>query len=128
MTDLMRWDVELHCEGYYGFGGGYAKAREYTYEGNQVYCNVCPVLISCWDKHKLRVAEMLPEMTKEFERRAEKKQGMELMDEWWKEFHDADPYTIVMGGNLEDGMAAALTGKIKDRGPFTLTWPFEETQ
>lgn len=125
MTELHRWDVELKCVGYYGFGGGYAKAKDFTYEGDQVYCGVCPIGQECWDKHKKRTGELLPAMTEEFESRAKGKEGPELMEEWWEEFQTADPYTIVMGGNLEDGMSVAFVGVTKDRGPFTLTWPLE---
>ena len=125
MTELRRWDVELKCRGYYGFGGGYSKIRGFTYEGDQVYCGLCPMAKECWDEHKIRTAEIVPGLAMEFERRAGEKQGPALMQEWWDEFHIADPYTMITAGNLEDGMCVGMGEEPKDRGPYTLTWPLE---
>ena len=125
MPELRRWDVTLKCKGYYGFGGGYAKAKGFSYEDNQIYCSVCPTSSACWEEHKRRTAELIPGLTKEFERRAKEQPQPELMEEWYKEFHTADPYTLVVGGNVEDGMAVVIGGAPKDRGPYTLAWPLE---
>lgn len=123
---LERWDVTLKCRGYFGFGGGYATVKGYIYKDNAMYCNVCPISTACWNTHKKRVQKMLPELTAHFEEMAARLKGKELMDAWWKENEMADPYIMVNGGNIEDGMSVANVGRVKDRGPFGLTWPLEE--
>jgi len=118
----------LGCEGYFGFGGGWAMVNVIVKHGNALYCNRCPKGQSCWTAHKKRVALLVPGLTAEFERRAQKMQGPELVRAWFDEFKCTDPYTTVMGGNIEDGILVAMEGKPKDRGENTLPWPFNQQQ
>lgn len=119
----------LNCEGYFGFGGGYAMVKGFVlYPDRGIYCNSCPLNQSCWDKHKKRTAQVWPEVTSEFERMAQnmKGKGQELVRLWWNTHKVADPYTLVMTGNIEDGAAIAQGAAPKDRGPATLSYPFEK--
>ncbi len=122
--ELVRWDVKLHCRGYYGFGGGYAATKGYKYgDEGELYCNVCPTADACYKEHKRVALESFPALVKEFECRADTKSGPELVEEWFKEFHGPDPYTALNAGNIEDGMAVGLGLQPHDRGPYTLAWP-----
>jgi hypothetical protein len=116
-------EKEFNCLGHYGFGGGVGIQR-----GNlnqELYCSAkCPEAQRCWERHKEIVAGLYPDLTAEFEKRAQVKQGPALMKEWVGEFKIADPYTMVMGGNIEDGSRVSAGWTPKDRGPGTLVYPF----
>lgn len=118
-------EAELECLGFWGFGGGYAIARE-GQQGQELYCSGCPLSQQCWEKHKARTADMYPAMVASFEALAAECAGdsKRLMSEWWSHVGNADPYTVVMGGNVEDGMSVANCGCIVDRGPGTLPLPY----
>ena len=122
---LIRWDVKLSCFGYWGFGGGYAQVKGYTYPDSGLYCNVCPRTDGCWRAGKERAAGIFPDMVAEFEGRMAKGKSPAVMEAWFKEFGIPDPYTVLTGGNIEDGMNVAAGGGPKDRGPHTLAWPLE---
>lgn len=125
MSELRRWDVELGCAGYFGFGGGYAKAQGVDYARNAIACNVCPMATECWARHKARVAQLIPLSTEAFEAMARETTGPELLRRWWERFHAPDPYSAVMLGNIQDGFAVGGGDKPLDRGEFTLAWPLE---
>ena len=130
MKTLATHNIEdrLGCHGHFGFGGGWALFKGIKGHRGALYCNTCPEAESCFAAHKRRVASLLPDLTAEFEKRAQKVQGPELVKRWFDDFKCADPYTAVMGGNIEDGMSVAAAGKPKDRGQNTLPWPFKRQQ
>ena len=107
---------KLKCLGYYGFGGGYSLVAS----RDEFYCNDCPTQTECWNKHKSRVATIFPESTKAFEEMAKEVQGPDLMKQWFDLVKTADPYTLVMTGNLEDGSLVASNLPPADRGEGTL--------
>lgn len=116
----------LHCLGHYGFAIGYARATG----GPGEYCNECPLRAECWTAHRALVAKIFPDLTAEFEKMARehheagKKDIKELFERWRAATTlQADPYSIVMAGNVEDGLNVGLGGRPKDRGDFTLPWP-----
>ncbi len=123
-------DVELHCLGYYGFGGGYAKTKDaqqlVTLTGGQgkMYCTTCPQRIACWDMH-VEVAEAaFPQAMKEYSLRATTMSDAELAASWQRDFKCPDPLISLMLNNMEDGIAVASGFTMPDRGERTLPWPF----
>lgn len=117
----------LNCLGFFGFGGGYRMAELGPERAGASICNSCPVNQECWEKHKARVAEMFPTITAAFERVAAMHAGdVKAMMQTWQQVSGGatDPYVNVMGGNMEDGMAVRLIGAPKDRGSYSLPWPF----
>ena len=122
-------EERLNCLGYYGFGGGYKMGRRGSDSGptGPIYCtNGCPISKKCWDKHRERTATIIPGLTEEFNRMAEKIQGPKLVETWFDKYKLVDPFTVIMAGNIEDGIAIGVGGQIKDRGPGTLPFPFVE--
>lgn len=113
----------LYCKGYYGFGGGYLMAVSHQKE---LYCNRCPEAQPCWDKHRLRTKRLFPTVTEAFDRLVAMVGTEKAIPAWYNETQTADPYIAVMGGNIEDGGAVALTGKVKPRGEGTLVYPFKK--
>lgn len=127
MPELHRWDHELKCKGYFGFGGGYALAKGDKYEDGALYCNVCPVSQTCWESHQDRARKLFPEMMKKLDELAEQGlEGNELMEVWHEFTETAPPDIMLNGGNIEDGMRVGHGQPPKDRGPYTLTWPLEK--
>lgn len=124
---MRRYEQELGCKGYWGFGGGFAHARGFrSSKDGELYCSGgCLISSVCWESHKQRTAEIVPAMTAKFEEMAVDVQGPELMERWHELTQSADPYTIIIGGNIEDGMAVGFGAQPKDRGPYTLPWPLE---
>lgn len=128
MTELVRWDHKLKCKGYFGFGGGYAKVKGYTYEdGSGIYCNVCPIARECWDSHKDRTRKLFPKTMGAMDELIAKGLNGSALMKAWMELSDGNPPPDISlnAGNIEDGSMVAATGKPKDRGPYTLTWPLE---
>lgn len=136
MEDNTKLEDQLRCEGYYGFGTGWEMATrgaanadaggEDVVVGGPGYCNGCSLAQTCWVKHKERVAKLLPGLTESFEDMAKQYPGKELMNRWFKAYHIADPYSVVMAGNVQDGSWTAIDGKPRDRGAFSLPWPFNQ--
>lgn len=122
----MSLETELNCVGYYGFGGGWKLAKEGNSHGHQeTYCGSCSLAETCWNKHRDRVRQMVPDLMAEMDARvAAGEQGPELVARWFKDFQCATPDIAVMAGNIEDGCYAASTGKVKDRKEGTLPYPF----
>lgn len=120
------WEQELHCFGYFGFGGGYAAIKEgKDAPGYGLYCNVCPLQKACWDEHRIRAAEIFPDLMAELERllATNPGDGRVGLQKFWEEFNCAPPDIAINGGNIEDGMAVASGGQPKDRERGSLTWP-----
>lgn len=124
-------EKELNCKGYWGFGGGHLIGQAGRPKQNQpLYCGQCPLSQECWDAHRARVSMLIPGMTIAFDRIAKKHEGNPdaMMEEWFKLSEGApDPYTVVMGGNVEDGIAVGSGGEPKKRGEGTLRFPFVES-
>jgi hypothetical protein len=118
---------KLNCHGYYGFGGGYAMAIGVTMPDRGIYCQGCPVQHTCWEAHRDRVRKIVPDLVQVFDEMVVEAGGDGRLAV--KAFHDqfgsADPYTTMMGGNVEDGIYVQKSGAVKDRGEFTLPYPFE---
>jgi hypothetical protein len=115
---------ELNCFGYYGFGGGYNIAKKKQY--GLVYCNICSQSSECWQKHRERVDQLYPEVTKAFNCLVEQfgGNGQKAEEEWVKMYQTADPYILVFSGNMQDGGAIAAGKKPMERGAATLNYPF----
>jgi hypothetical protein len=125
-----RIEERLGCEGYFGFGGGWALAKGLFAESpRSSYCNECPQNEPCWFRHRGRVMFLLPVVTASFLDLAMQKQmedpnaGPEIVKAWFEQHHMADPFSTVLAGNMEDGARVAAGESPKDRGAFTLPWP-----
>lgn len=126
----MRLDEELKCFGLLGFGSGYAwghaniKPGE-TISGSDGYCASCPEMKRCLNAHRAKCQIMFPRATKEFDR-IMAEVGQFDASQMWRAAHPQtpiEPYAVQMIANTEDGLEVAKTGKPKDRGSLTLTWP-----
>ncbi len=130
----MTIEKELNCMGYYGFGNGIEISRmkrdDITPEpGSPAYCGRCPLGQKCWEKHRERVRVMLPDLSAAFDEVAARHKGNPkgMMEEWTfivKSDKQPDPYTTVMGGNMQDGCYVVATGRPKDREEGTIPFPF----
>ena len=114
---------ELNCEGYWGFATGYELPTTPKPTG---YCNDCPVAKACWEKHKARVREMVPDLVAEFEEMAKAfpGRGEELVQKWFDKYGQPDPYVTVGTGNIEDGACCGSGVAVKDRERGTLPEEF----
>lgn len=126
----------LGCFGYFGFGGGWEYARRSRRAkkakrdpGREHFCNVCPVRMGCWKRHRQRAAELFPaawELMEEIMAKHPGDAGREILREWSERTYGATPPDLALnGGNIEDGMRVGGGGKPKDRGPYTISWPLE---
>lgn len=115
----------LRCEGYYGFGGGWAMASGRTTDEGEVLCGVCPVREKCWETHKARVTRLAPDVVASFEELVEECEGngQVAVQLWFKAHRTPDPYSMVMSGNIEDGLRVAQGHGPADREDCTLPWP-----
>ncbi len=126
---MMRVPVheQLSCEGYFGFGGGWARAHGRVLPNGELICSECPLGQVCWDKHKARVRALFPESTRRFEELVRQcgGDGRRALELYMASSHGVpEPFISVMFGHIEDGSAVAIGGTPKDRGEFTLPWPF----
>src|SRR5579872_1687175 len=138
----MRLEDELRCDGLHGFGAGVVFGRanaplETITEGRDSYCASCPISQQCWFKHRAKVQIMMPKAAKEFDAMCAKEGQFAAMLSWQKRAQAAnkktrdilapipemDPYTLQMVANMQDGFEFAKTGKVKERGRFTLNYP-----
>lgn len=126
----MKWppvEKEQSCHGFYGFGGGVLQARGVKAPDGASYCSAaCPIKGECWDAHRKRVDKIMPAVAAEFKKLVDrfKGNGRRAVAEWARRYKTADPYSVVLAGNMEDGLAVGAGMTPKDRGDFTLPWPF----
>lgn len=126
MTARMSWETLLGCFGYFGFGGGYAAAKEGKDQpGYGLYCNVCPLSQGCWQEHRIRARETFPELMGALDEliEAHPGDGQTAVQRFWERFKYAPPDIAMNGGNVEDGMRVAMGETPKERERATLTWP-----
>lgn len=137
-----RIEDEQNCEGYYGFGAGVLIGRALPlgpqaayHPENQNYCaGLCTRKELCWWRHKGRVVFNHGALTALLEGLAHDPlnplTGPPLLEEYARQTRQdttqgyVEPYLNVMGGNIEDGMSVAAGRGVKDRGRWTLPWPF----
>jgi hypothetical protein len=122
-----QYERVLQCYGYWGFGGGYARTKDqWTLPDGQFYCAACPLTRACWEAHRARVESIFPALVEEFKRLLAKHHdhGPSAVAEFHDLHGNADPYTVGMAANLEDGLAVGAGGAPKARGPLTLSYPF----
>lgn len=120
----------LHCMGYYGFGGGYLLGQRgpaEAFEGQELYCGRCPKSQACWDAHRARVKSAVPEACQAFEDLVAEVGSQKAVAQMLAEFQQADPYSTVMMGNLQDGSRVANKMAPMDRERFTIPWPLRPT-
>jgi hypothetical protein len=133
VTDPVPVEQQLHCFGYFGFGGGYAMHKWGTTadDDNAVYCNQkCPLSQDCWTRHRDRVRELYPDLVALSDRIATRYQGQAYMEEWVRVTRQhgtafVEPYLNVLMGNMEDGVLRAQDQPAKYRGAGTLSWPLK---
>jgi len=121
-------EEQLHCLGYFGFGGGWALARGKRFKSGEIYCSSeCPLRAPCWDKHRERVRGMVDACTAEFDALVDAfgGDGRRAVKYWHAMHKSPDPYSAVLLGNTQDGGSVASGGKPRDRGEFTLQWPLK---
>jgi hypothetical protein len=116
----MTIDQEFNCLGYFGFGNGISIVRK---QGS--YCNGCFMAKACWALHRTRCQLQFPDLCAHIDKLGREKDGQRKIMAFIKE-RGSEPYMNMMMGNIEDAMHVLHTGKPKDRGPYTLTYPFEK--
>lgn len=120
-------EVQLQCEGFYGFGAGYAIAKGMVGVGGVTYCTTCPLRAPCWFRHRGRVMFLFPVVSATFiglveQYRMDRPEGAGTlaMKTWFDEHKMPDPFSQVMIGNIEDGNRVGSGLAPKDRGAMTL--------
>ncbi len=131
----MKIHEEFACVGYFGFGSGVHLHRDQPGPNVDLYCNVCPVSAQCWPKHRERVRRIVPDLMKLLDDLAATGlMGGALIRAYAAKVakntgHDpstiAPPEVHVMTGNIEDGASVAAGQPPKNRGEFSLRYPFE---
>ena len=142
----MRLEEELNCKGLMGFATGYVLGKANTpltqkMAGKDSYCAwACEIKAECWRRHQLRVRLMMPKAAAKIDelcKQIGQEKAMQEWREWAKSVNKAypfmheklpeqDPYLLQMNANLADGYNFAKTGKVCDRGEFTLKYPRNE--
>lgn len=117
---------EYHCVGYFGFGTGVSSFLTARRRVPTLACNECPAIKECFEAHKVRTKALLPDLTTEFTRMVDENpdRGDLASIKFHAQYGVVDPYTIIMSGNVEDGVLVASGQKPKDRGEYTLEYPF----
>lgn len=127
----MRLEDELGCLGLLGFGSGHAWGKanikpEEKLDGRDGYCaKECPEMARCLRAHRAKTQLLYPLATREFDKLM-KELNQARATQLWRAEHPQtpfEPYALQMIMNTEDGLAVAQTGKPKDRGRLTLSWP-----
>lgn len=114
----MNIEDEIACIGYFGFGGGVLMSRDKAAgkHSGVIYCSFnCKTAGPCWDKHKQRVSRLFPDVSAETDR-------MQLLG---VPSAGPNPYTMVVSGNIEDGIEVGEGRKPIDRGRATISYPFD---
>lgn len=116
----MRIEEKHNCLGYFGFGNGISMG-----EGSKdMYCNGCILKSACWEAHRARVRQEFPDVAARIDEMGKKPNGHKLIMDFVKD-NGTEPYMSMMMGNMEDGARIASKMKPKDRGPYTLKYPFK---
>ena len=115
----MTIDQEFNCLGYFGFGSGVSATRK-----QGAYCNGCHMAKACWEIHRARCQQIVPNACEHIDQLSAEKDGQKKIMEFIKE-HKTEPYSAIMMGNMEDAISIIHTGKPKDREKFTLPYPFK---
>lgn len=125
---------QLHCFGYYGFGGGYA-LRKWGPAGDtkELACARCDLKQACWKRHQDRTRELLPISTALSDQIVQEGfLGEGYMREFKKRTDDTpldtnEPFITVMLSNIEDGGVVAEGGRpvAHERTGVRLTWPLK---
>lgn len=95
-----------------------------TQKRGVMYCNACPIAKECWELHRQRVKKIMPELAEHIDQLASQPNGQELIAKFVSE-NKVEPYVSVMMGNIEDGALTSHSKPVKDRGEYTLKYPFE---
>ncbi len=133
MSPTPKIHERLGCFGYFGFGGGWERARRVkrlrSAAGTSHFCNVCPVRAGCWKRHLERCRELFPAAMEMWDEILDRNgdNGAAAMAEWCKRLDrdTATPDLAVNGGNMEDGCRVARGQDPIDRGPRSVSWPLE---
>ena len=126
----MRIEAHFNCFGYWGCGGGWEiRNSRREPDGRVIYCNRCPLRLDCWQRHRQRVRECFPDASAAFDAildgSGEGGESGQVAVQRFSELHQSVPPDIVVfKGNIEDGSRVALGIGPKDRGPYTITFPF----
>lgn len=126
----MRLEEELRCEGLLGFGAGYVLGRAntpmtqvQTLPPSENYCaSKCSVSAACLARHRTKCKLMFPNATKSFDAMVEKRGQLRATREWAGMHPQTpeEPYMLQMIADLQDGFEFAKTGRVRNRGRFTL--------
>lgn len=111
-------EIAYNCIGFFGFGSGVS-----LFKKQGAYCNACPLAQQCWELHKNRCRQYFPDVcafVDSFVNKEDKTELMKFIDK-----NGGDAYMSVMMGNIEDSLSIQHGQTVKDRGPYTLKYPFE---
>lgn len=115
-------EYELNCIGFFGFGGGYQLATAKRQPNRPLYCNNCTLAKACWEMHRDRVRKQVPELAAKIDAM----QGDQKALHAWFTEGKPDPYIQVTLGNIEDGNLVGSGKSVKDRGLWTIPYPFKK--
>lgn len=129
----------LHCFGFFGFASGYLTAvvrKNLLRAGKQLpedatesfYCNKCPLRFSCVLEHERRVRKIFPNLCAVIDEIVKDvppwtAQYVQLLRQANYDVKES-PYTSIHLLNIEDGLLVGEGRSPKDRGEWTLPWPF----
>jgi len=126
-------EEEFGCEGWFGFGNGVALHRgAISSRGEVLGCHICPKAQTCWQKHRERLRQIVPGLMEiEDELEAKGITGAAFLPAYAARIEElgggknaVPPEVSAMGGNMEDGVSVAAGGMPKDRGDWTMRYPF----
>lgn len=121
----MKIETLYNCLGYFGFGTGVdlTQRRQNNFNGAPGYCNGCQFAQTCWQLHRERCQKIFPDLCAYIDDLAKQPDGQQKIIEFIKQ-NKTEPYAGIMMGNVEDGAQIACKLPPKDRGEFTLKFPF----
>ena len=122
----MRIEAQLNCYGYFGFGGGWDMVTNTPPRDGALYCNRCPLKEGCWDMHRERARQLFPDASAAFDAILAESDGdgQGAVRRYSETYESVPPDLVVNGGNIQDGSLVASGLPPKDRGPYSLTFPF----